>query len=97
MRLGRSPGGRRVLFGEVPWGFRLSRDRSHLVENSREQTITAVVRHMRLRGFTLQKIVAELRRIGATGRLGRPIGLTRVFEIVHGGRRRRRIGGANLI
>ncbi len=74
---------RRVLFGEPPWGYRVSVDRTSLVDDWREQAITAVVRHMKRRGFTLEKIVVELEYLGARGRRGRSIGLTRVFELLH--------------
>jgi hypothetical protein len=48
--------------------------------------VQAVVRHMKRRGFSLQKIVLELAELGVLGRRGTAIGVTRVFEMLHGGR-----------
>lgn len=87
MRRGWSAGrSRRVLFGEAPWGYRLSPDRTNIVIDWKEKAVVAVARHMRRQGRTLRQIVAELARLGVVGRRGAPIGLSRVFEMIHGGR-----------
>jgi hypothetical protein len=80
----------RVLFGEVPWGYRLNADRTGLVRDSKEQAVLAIVRYMRRRGRTLRQIVAELRGLGVVGRRGAPIGPTRVFQMIHCGRKSKR-------
>src|SRR5580704_15522717 len=41
-----SQGSRDILYGETPYGWRLSRDRSKLVIDGDEQRVLAVVRHM---------------------------------------------------
>lgn len=46
----------------------------------------AVVRHMRANGHKLREIVSLLADLGVVGRRGTPIGVTRVFEMIHGGR-----------
>ena len=88
MRRGWSPErDRRVLFGEVPWGYRLSEDRTKLVTDHGERRITSVVLHMRANGSSIRQIVKELERMGIVGRRGTAIGVTRVFEMLHGGRK----------
>ena len=83
-------GDRRVLFGETPWGYRLSEDRTKLVADKEEQRVIAVVRHMRAKGLTLHQIVRLLAALGVVNRRGRPFGLSRVFEMTHGGRKAKR-------
>jgi hypothetical protein len=56
-----------------------------------EERIVAVARHMRKSGATLREIVEFLRREGIVGRRGTPIGTTRVFEMIHGGRKKPRL------
>jgi hypothetical protein len=36
----------------------------------------------------LRQIVDSLRELGVVGRTGKPIGTTRVFEIIHGARKK---------
>ncbi len=43
---------------------------------------------MRASGYKLRQIVDSLRELGVVGRTGKPIGTTRVFEIVHGARKK---------
>jgi hypothetical protein len=50
--------------------------------------VVAVARHMRGGGATLRQIVEFLRKEGVVGRRGTPIGTTRVFEMIHGGRKK---------
>jgi hypothetical protein len=74
-----------LLAGQTPWGKRLSRNGS-VVRDKYEENVVAVVRHMRANGYTLLEIVSLLRDAGVVGRRGTPIGMTRVFEMIHGGR-----------
>jgi hypothetical protein len=52
---------------------------------------------MRESGYKLRQIVDSLRELGVVGRTGKPIGTTRVFEIIHGARKKpgRANGNAN--
>jgi hypothetical protein len=86
MRRGWSPQfDRKVLFGEVPWGYHLNEDRTQLVVDEDVRAILAVVRHMRERGLTMRQLVEELREMGIVNRRGKPFNLTRVFQLLHGG------------
>jgi transposase/predicted RNase H-like HicB family nuclease len=73
----------------APWGFRRDRD-GRLVPDPEERRITAIVRLAYVQGLTLPEIVAMLRKKKKTGRTGKPIGTTRVFEMIHGKPPRRR-------
>ncbi|HEY3593467.1 MAG TPA: hypothetical protein VGL13_06320 [Polyangiaceae bacterium] len=46
------------------------------------------MRHMRASGYKLRQIVEALKELGVVGRTGKPIGTTRVFEIIHGARKK---------
>jgi hypothetical protein len=76
--------------GNRPWGYKKGRTGHALEPDDYEQNVVAVVRHMRAQNYKLREIVDYLHDMGATTRTGRPIGMTRVFEIVHGGRRKTR-------
>ncbi|HEU4408943.1 MAG TPA: recombinase family protein [Polyangiaceae bacterium] len=76
--------------GNRPWGYKKGRTGHALEPDDYEQNVVAVVRHMRAQGYKLREIVDYLHDMGATTRTGRPIGMTRVFEIVHGGRKKTR-------
>jgi DNA invertase Pin-like site-specific DNA recombinase len=76
--------------GNRPWGYKKGRTGHALEPDDYEQNVVAVVRHMRAQGYKLREIVDFLHDMGATTRTGRPIGMTRVFEIVHGGRKKTR-------
>jgi hypothetical protein len=77
---------RGALWGRCPWGYRFSPDGMQLEPYEPEQNVIAVVRHMRLRGLKLREIAEELRRSGVVGRTGRPLGITRIFELLDQGR-----------
>jgi len=78
-----------VLYsGQCAWGKRFADDGVTLVVDEYEQNVTAVIRHMRASGYKLRQIVDSLRELGVVGRTGKPIGTTRVFEIVHGARKK---------
>jgi hypothetical protein len=80
-------GARDILYGETPFGWRLSRDRSKLVLDGDEQRIIGVVRHMYfVQRVPMREIVARLRDMGVVNRRGRPFGLSSVFEMIHRGR-----------
>jgi hypothetical protein len=81
-------GARDILYGETPFGWRLSRDRSKLVLDGDEQRILSVVRHMYFaERIPMREIVMRLREMGIVNRRGRPFGLSSVFEMIHRGRR----------
>jgi ribosomal protein S14 len=88
MRVVAPPGMKEILYGEPPFGWRLSRDRLKLVRDRDEQRVIAVVRHMYFIGrIPMREVAAQLRALGVVNRRGRPFGLSRIFEIIHGGRR----------
>jgi hypothetical protein len=78
-----------VLYsGQCAWGQRFAEDGVTLEVDEYEQNVTAVIRHMRASGYKLRQIVESLRELGVVGRTGKPIGTTRVFEIIHGARKK---------
>jgi hypothetical protein len=78
------PGYRDILFGETPYGWRLSPDRSKLVVEPEEQRLLAVVRHMYfIERIPMREIVDRLRRMQVVNRRGRAFGLTGVWEMIH--------------
>ena len=61
-----------ILFGETPYGWRLSRNRSKLVMDDDEQRVLAIVRHMYVVGRApMREIVSRLREMGVVSRRGR--------------------------
>jgi hypothetical protein len=73
------------LAGQVSWGWHVTAE--GVVEaDEYEERVMAVARHMRASGYTIRQIVDFLRGLGVVGRRGTPIGTTRVFEMIHGGR-----------
>jgi hypothetical protein len=81
-------GARDILYGEAPFGWKLSRDRSKLVLDGDEQRILSVVRHMYFaERVPMREIVARLRDMGIVNRRGRSFGLSSVFEMIHRGRK----------
>jgi hypothetical protein len=86
MRWGVSADRRIVLLGAVPWGYRLSEDRTSLVPDKEEQRVLAVVRHMfAVEKKSVREIVADLAALGYVGRAGKPLTQTRVFEMLRDG------------
>jgi len=71
--------------GQSPWGMRIAADGT-LEGDEHEQSVIAAVHHMRENGYKLRQIVASLKDLGVVGRTGKPIGMTRIFEIIYGGR-----------
>ena len=81
-------GAKDILYGETPFGWKLSRDRSKLVMDGSEQRILAVVRHMYVADrVPMREIVTRLREMGIVNRRGRSFGLSSVFEMIHRGRK----------
>jgi DNA invertase Pin-like site-specific DNA recombinase len=76
--------------GNRPWGYRKSTSGKGLEPDEREQAVVQTVHNMRSEGFKIREIVAKLREMGITSRTGKPIGMTRVFELIQGGRKKRR-------
>jgi hypothetical protein len=78
-----------VLYsGQCAWGQRFGEDGVTLEVDEYEQNVTAVIKHMRSSGYKLRQIVDSLKELGVVGRTGKPIGTTRVFEIIHGARKK---------
>jgi hypothetical protein len=77
------------LAGQVGWGWRVTAD-GDVQRDEYEEQVVCVARHMRSTGYTIREIVDFLRELGVVGRRGTPIGTTRVFEMIHGGRRKPR-------
>jgi hypothetical protein len=77
-------GSRDILYGEAPFGWRVSADRSKLVVDDQEQRVIAVVRHMYfVERIPMRDVVARLREMGIVNRRGKPFGLSSVFEMIH--------------
>jgi hypothetical protein len=75
--------GRRArLFGEVPWGYRLSEDRTRLMVDEREQRISAIVRHARCEGMQLAEIANLLNECGVRNRRGQTYTAARVHDLL---------------
>jgi len=73
-----------ILYGQTPFGWRLSKDRSRLVEDREEQRVRSVIRHMYFVGrVPMREIVKRLKEMGVRNRRGHAFPLSRVFEIVH--------------
>jgi hypothetical protein len=84
----RNPKSHVLYSGQCAWGQRFGDDGVTLEVDEYEQNVTAVVRHMRASGYKLRQIVESLREMGVVGRTGKPLGTTRVFEIIHGSRKK---------
>lgn len=76
------------MTGRCPWGYHLAKNGKSLEPDPHEQNILDVVRHMRASGRKIREIVDALREMGVRGRNGKPIGSTRVFEMIQGGRKK---------
>ena len=76
------------MTGRCPWGYHLAADGKTLEPDAREQDVLKVVRGMRSSGRKIREIVAALHEMGVVGRNGKPIGATRVFEMIQGGRKK---------
>ena len=85
----RDPRDPRLWAGQVAWGWRVSSEGA-LERDEHEENVVAVARHMRENGHTIREIVQFFRDMGVVGRRGKPICTTRVFEMIHGGRKKRR-------
>src|SRR5579884_2717046 len=86
MRHGKAPHAQGILYGEAPFGWKLSKDRSQLVMDGGEQRIIAVVRHMyAVERTPMREIVNRLREMGVVNRRGQYFGLSRVWEMIHRG------------
>lgn len=77
-------GTRDILYGETPFGWRLSPDRSRLMPDADEQRLLSVVRHMYLaERLPMRAIVERLRKMGVVNRRGRAFGLSGVWEMIN--------------
>jgi hypothetical protein len=81
-------GSKDILYGQPPYGWRLARDRSHVVKDKDEQRVIATIRKMYFSmSLPMRDIVERLAKQGVRNRRGKPFMLSRVFEIVHGEKR----------
>jgi hypothetical protein len=73
-----------ILYGETPFGWKLSEDRSKLVPDADEQRLLSVVRHMYMsERLPMREIVDRLRKMGIVNRRGGPFSLSGVWEMIH--------------
>jgi hypothetical protein len=72
--------------GMRAWGFRAAPNGGIEVDET-ERRVADMVQRLHARGAKLREIVQALGRARLTNRRGKPIGMTRVFEIIHGGRK----------
>jgi DNA invertase Pin-like site-specific DNA recombinase len=73
---------RRERTGTVPFGFALARDGKTLIENSTEQDVITVVRHLRGQGLSLRGIVRACKERGIASRSGKPLGLVQIDRLL---------------
>lgn len=59
--------------GDAPYGFRVSDDGVHLIEDEAEQAILEQARAMRGAGLSLRQVAGELTRLGIRSRVGKPL------------------------
>jgi DNA invertase Pin-like site-specific DNA recombinase len=76
--------------GMRAWGFRAAPNGGVEVDET-ERRVVELVRRLHARGAKLREIVQALGAARLTNRRGKPIGMTRVFEIIHGGRKATRV------
>lgn len=62
--------GRRV--GEIPYGYQLSGDGLHLVEDTREKAVLQKIRDLKALGRTWAQVAEEMNRRGLSTKKGRP-------------------------
>ena len=81
-------GSKDILYGQPPYGWRLSDDRSKVVKEKDEQRVIGMIRQMyfSLR-LPMRGIVDRLAEQGVVNRRGKPFMLSRVFEILRGEKR----------
>lgn len=67
--------------GTIPFGFREGLA-GKLELDPREQEITRLAQALRVEGYAVREIVAELAARGWTGRTGRPLGVAQVHDVL---------------
>ncbi len=84
MRVQAPKGSKDILYGQPPYGWKLTKDRSKLVKAPEEQRVIAMVRHMYfIRRLPMRQIVSELAEMGIVNRRGHAFPLSRICEILH--------------
>jgi DNA invertase Pin-like site-specific DNA recombinase len=68
--------------GEVPYGYSLAANGTHLEADEAEQAVLAVVRELRAAGVSHRGIVAALASRGLVSRAGRPFGQTQIARML---------------
>jgi hypothetical protein len=81
---------RGALWGRCPWGYHVSPDGMRLEPYEPEQAVKFVVRDLRLRGLKLREITEELKKMGIVSRRGKPMSITRIYELLDEGEGSRR-------
>jgi hypothetical protein len=56
-----------------------------LVPYEPEQAARFVARDLRLSGLKLREVAEQLKKMGIVGRTGRPLGITRIYELLDEG------------
>jgi hypothetical protein len=87
MRVKAPRGARDILYGQPPYGWKLSRDRSKLVRNPEEQRAIAAILRLAGQGLSTRKIAQELARVGMRTRLGGRFSASTVALILRRGRK----------
>ncbi len=84
MRVTAPAGSKDILYGQPPYGWKLTKDRSKLVKDQEEQRVISMVRHMYFnRRLPMRAIVEEMKTMGVKNRRGNAFPLSRVCEILH--------------
>jgi hypothetical protein len=87
MRVKAPRGARDILYGQPPYGWKLSRDRSKLVRNVEEQQAIAAILRLAGLGLTTRRIAEELAAAGMRTRLGGRFSASTVSVILRRGRK----------
>jgi hypothetical protein len=87
MRVRAPRGARDILYGQPPYGWKLSRDRSKLVRNQEEQQAIAAILRLSGRGLSTRTIAEELATAGMRTRQGGRFSASTVALILRRGRK----------
>jgi hypothetical protein len=80
-------GAKDILYGQPPYGWELSRDRSKLVKEPAEQRVIAMILRLDARGLSTRQIATELASAGLRTRRGGKFVATTVLVIIRRGRK----------
>jgi DNA invertase Pin-like site-specific DNA recombinase len=68
--------------GNVPYGYRLSKDGVHVEPDEAEQAVVSTVRRLSGEGLSQRAIVTQLKARGVAGRTGAPLRQTQIANIL---------------